>query len=145
MRYRGAVNPLTAVVLAISAAIPIQFALAVALPVGNLLKNSSFEERSDPAKESDPWGKGFLDGTTRSPFAHWGYSGFWDDGDYDIKLGPGRTGKLCAAWCAAKKAAAESARRPSACRRERSSSSRAGSRRLADEELKAEQPDRCRK
>jgi hypothetical protein len=96
MRYRGAVNPLTAVVLAISAAIPIHFALAVTLPVGNLLKNSSFEERSDPAKESDPWGKGFLDGTTRSPFAHWGYSGFWDDGDYDIKLGPGRTGKLCA-------------------------------------------------
>ncbi len=67
-----------------------------AVPAGNLLKNPSFEERSGPEKEGEPWGQGYLDGVARSPFAHWGYSGFWDNGDYDIKLGPGRTGKLCA-------------------------------------------------
>ncbi len=61
-----------------------------------MLQNSSFEERSGPEKPGEPWGKGDLDGISRSPFAHWGYSGFWDNGDYDIKLGGGRTGKLCA-------------------------------------------------
>jgi hypothetical protein len=65
-------------------------------PTRNLLLNSSFEERSGPAKDGEPWGKGYLDGVARSPFAHWGYSGFWDGGDYDIKLGQGHTGKLCA-------------------------------------------------
>jgi hypothetical protein len=62
----------------------------------NLLLNSSFEDRSGTAKDGEPWGQGYLDGVARSPFAHWGYSGFWDGGDYDIKLGQGHTGKLCA-------------------------------------------------
>jgi hypothetical protein len=62
----------------------------------NLLKNSSFEERSNPGREGEPWAKGHLSDVARSPFAHWGYNGFWDGGDYDIKLGRGRTGKLCA-------------------------------------------------
>ncbi len=61
----------------------------------NLLLNPSFEDRSGPPKDDEPWGKGYLDGVARSPFAHWGYSGFWDGGDYDIKLGAGHTGKLC--------------------------------------------------
>ncbi|HUW57700.1 MAG TPA: hypothetical protein VMZ92_13760 [Planctomycetota bacterium] len=65
---------------------------------GNLVKNPSFEDRSGPRKPypAEPWGYGDLDGVARSPFAHWGYSGFWDGGDYDVKLGRGRTGKLCA-------------------------------------------------
>ncbi|MBL7222664.1 MAG: hypothetical protein ISS72_02310 [Candidatus Brocadiae bacterium] len=65
-------------------------------PVGNLIRNPSFETRSGPRKlyPAEPWGYGHLDGLSRSPFAHWGYSGFWDGGEYDIKLGPGRTGKL---------------------------------------------------
>lgn len=62
----------------------------------NLILNSSFEDRSSPAKDGESWGKGYLDGVARSPFAHWGYNGFWDGGDYDIKLGKGRIGKLCA-------------------------------------------------
>ncbi len=76
--------------------------VALALPARagdapkNLLANPSFEERSGPRKPGEPWGVGFLDGVSRSPFAHWGYSGFWDGGDYDIKLGAGHTGKLCA-------------------------------------------------
>jgi hypothetical protein len=69
-------------------------ALAAAPP--NLLANPSFEQRSGPRQPGEPWGTGYLDGLARSPFAHWGYSGFWDNGDYDIKLGPGHTGKLCA-------------------------------------------------
>jgi hypothetical protein len=70
---------------------------AAAFPAGaNLIRNSSFEDRSGPAQDEEPWGKGYLDGVARSPFAHWGYSGFWDGGDYDIKLGAGHTGKLCA-------------------------------------------------
>jgi hypothetical protein len=61
---------------------------ATTIPAGaNLILNSSFEDRSGPAKDGEPWGKGYLDGVARSPFAHWGYSGFWDGGDYDIKLG----------------------------------------------------------
>jgi hypothetical protein len=64
----------------------------------NLLRNPSFEVRSGPRRfhPAEPWGYGHLDGVARSPFAHWGYSGFWDGGDYDIKLGSGRTGKLSA-------------------------------------------------
>jgi len=64
----------------------------------NLIRNGSFEVRSGPRKlyPAEPWGYGLLDGVSRSPFAHWGYSGFWDGGDYDIKLGEGRTGRLCA-------------------------------------------------
>lgn len=69
-----------------------------ATPSANLIKNSSFEVRSGRRKLSpvEPWGYGHLDGVARSPFAHWGYSGFWDGGDYDLKLGQGHTGKLCA-------------------------------------------------
>jgi len=65
---------------------------------GDLLANSSFETRSGPRRyyPAEPWGYGHLDGVARSPFAGWGYSGFWDGGDYDVKLGKGRTGKLCA-------------------------------------------------
>jgi len=64
-------------------------------PAGtNLIQNSSFEERSGDPKDGEPWGKGFLDGVARSPFAHWGYSGFWDGGDYDIKLGKGHTCRI---------------------------------------------------
>ena len=62
----------------------------------NLIRNSSFEDRSRPAKEGETWGRGFLDEVALSPFAHWGYNGFWDNGDYDIKLGKGHTGPLCA-------------------------------------------------
>ncbi len=70
---------------------------AAAVPAGaNLIRNPSFEDRSRPARDGEPWGRGYLDGVARSPFAHWGYSGFWDGGDYDIKLGPGHTGRLCA-------------------------------------------------
>ena len=65
-------------------------------PAANLIGNPSFEERSGLEKDGEPWGRGFLDGVSRSPFAAWGYSGFWDNGDYDIKLGQGHTGKLCA-------------------------------------------------
>jgi len=56
------------------------------------------EARSGPRRfhPVEPWGYGHLDGVARSPFVHWGYSGFWDGGDYDIKLGKGRTGGLCA-------------------------------------------------
>ena len=61
----------------------------------NLLKNPSFEERAPKPQPSDPWSHGYLDGVAQSPFAHWGYGGFWDGGDYDIKLGPGHTGKMC--------------------------------------------------
>ncbi len=69
---------------------------AASPPAGNLLSNSSFEQRSGAEQPDEPWGRGALDGVARSPFAHWGYSGFWDGGNYDIKLGPGRTGRLCA-------------------------------------------------
>ena len=65
-------------------------------PGQNLLQNPSFEDRSGPRQPDEKWGTGFLDGVSRSPFAHWGYGGFWDGGDYDIKLGKGRTGNLCA-------------------------------------------------
>jgi hypothetical protein len=66
-------------------------------PPVNLIRNGSLELRSGPRKPYpvEPWGYGPLDGVARSPFADWGYSGFWDGGDYDIKLGKGRTGKLC--------------------------------------------------
>lgn len=61
---------------------------AATIPAGaNFILNSSFEDRSGQAKDGEQWGKGYLDGVARSPFAHWGYSGFWDGGDYDIKLG----------------------------------------------------------
>ena len=65
---------------------------------GNLVANGSFETRSGPRRfyPDEPWGYGHLDGVARSPFACWGYSGFWDGGDYDIKLGEGHTGKRCA-------------------------------------------------
>ena len=64
----------------------------------SLVRNGSFEARSGRRKlyPAEPWGYGHLDGVARSPFAGWGYSGFWEGGDYDIKLGAGRTGKLCA-------------------------------------------------
>lgn len=62
----------------------------------NLLANPSFEQRSGSPRDDEPWGRGYYDGVARSPFAHWGYSGFWDGGDYDLKLGAGHTGKLCA-------------------------------------------------
>ncbi len=63
-----------------------------------LIRNPSLEVRSGPRKfyPAEPWGYALLDGVARSPFANWGYSGFWDGGEYDIKLGEGRTGKLCA-------------------------------------------------
>jgi hypothetical protein len=97
MRTRNAVVTLT---IAASAWVIASRALLAAdepnaAATSNLLQNPSFEERSGAAKEGEPWGKGDLDGVARSPFAHWGYSGFWDNGDYDIKLGPGRTGKTC--------------------------------------------------
>jgi hypothetical protein len=63
---------------------------------GNLLKNPSFEQRSGPRRADEKWGWGYLDGVSRSPFAHWGYGGFWDGGDYDIRLGPGHAGRLSA-------------------------------------------------
>jgi hypothetical protein len=65
---------------------------------GNLIANSSFEVRSGPRKAypEEPWGYGYLDTLARSPFADWGYSGFFDGGDYDIKLGDGHSGKLSA-------------------------------------------------
>lgn len=78
---------LSSVVLASCAA-----ALLAQAPAGNLVQNSSFEERSGARKDGEPWGYGFFDGVARSPFAHWGYSGFWDGGDYDVKLGKGHTG-----------------------------------------------------
>jgi len=64
-------------------------------PAGNLIKNPSFEVRSGPRKPypAEPWGYGHLDTLARSPFANWGYSGFFDGGIYDIKLGKGHTGK----------------------------------------------------
>ncbi len=63
----------------------------------NLIKNPSFETRSGARKPypEEPWGYGDLDTLARSPMAHWGYSGFFDGGDYDIKLGTGHSGKLC--------------------------------------------------
>jgi len=64
----------------------------------NLVRNPSFEVRSGPRKPypAEPWGYGYLDTLARSPFAHWGYSGFFDGGQYDIKLGEGHSGKLSA-------------------------------------------------
>ncbi len=61
----------------------------------NLIQNSSFEVRSGPRKPYpvEPWGYGHLDTLARSPFANWGYSGYFDGGIYDIKLGKGHTGK----------------------------------------------------
>ena len=72
-------------------------AWAAGAPAGNLVKNPSFEVRSGPRKEypAEPWGYGHLDTLARSPWTHWGYSGFFS-GDYDIKLGKGHTGKMCA-------------------------------------------------
>jgi len=72
--------------------------LAEEVPDGNLIRNSSFEVRSGPRKPypGEPWGYGYLDTLARSPWAHWGYSGFFDGGDYDIKLGGGHSGNLCA-------------------------------------------------
>lgn len=61
----------------------------------NLVQNPSFEDRSGPAQDDEPWGIGSLDGVARGPFSHWGYSGFWDNGDYHIKVGAGHTGKNC--------------------------------------------------
>jgi hypothetical protein len=65
---------------------------------GSLITNSSFEVRSGPRKPypQEPWGYGYLDTIARSPFADWGYSGFFDGGDYDIKLGEGHSGRLSA-------------------------------------------------
>ena len=87
----------------LSIALPIVFVSCVTFsaaekpPEGNLIGNPSFEERSGPRKPypKEPWGYGHLDTLARSPWAHWGYSGFFA-GDYDIKLGKGHTGKLCA-------------------------------------------------
>ena len=74
------------------------FSFAEEVPDGNLIRNPSFEVRSGPRKPypEEPWGYGYLDTLARSPWAHWGYSGFFDGGDYDIKLGSGHSGKLCA-------------------------------------------------
>ncbi len=68
------------------------------VPEGNLIRNPSFEVRSGPRRPypEEPWGYGYLDTLARSPWAHWGYSGFFDGGDYDIKLGEGHSGKLSA-------------------------------------------------
>jgi hypothetical protein len=67
-------------------------------PQANLIANPSFEVRSGPRKTypEEPWGYGYLDTLARSPFADWGYSGFFEGGDYDIKLGEGHSGKLSA-------------------------------------------------
>lgn len=67
------------------------------VPGGNLIQNPSFEFRSGPRQDYpvEPWGYGPFDTISRSPWAHWGYSGFFD-GDYDIKLGPGHSGAMCA-------------------------------------------------
>ncbi len=64
----------------------------------NLIRNPSFEVRSGPRRPypEEPWGYGYFDRVARSPWAHWGYSGFFDGGDYDIKLGKGHSGALCA-------------------------------------------------
>ena len=80
---------------------------------GNLIRNSSFEIRSGPRQDypAEPWGYGDLDTLSRSPWAHWGYSGFFA-GDYDIKLGPGHTGALCARLSAASAVGAASAPTP---------------------------------
>ena len=82
--------------IAAGSTLPVQSAGFAVPAISNLLLNPSFEDRSGPVRPGEPWGQGYLDGLARSPFAHWGYSGFWDGGDYDIKLGQGRTGKLCA-------------------------------------------------
>ena len=79
---------------AAQAAEPVPSPAAANIP-GNLLRNASFEALSGAVRDDEPWGRGYLDGVARSPFAHWGYSGFWDSGDYDIKYGPGHTGKRC--------------------------------------------------
>jgi len=80
---------------------------AITVPT-NLVKNSSLETRSGPRKDypEEPWGYGPLDTLARSPFANWGFSGYFDGGDYDIKLGKGHTGKQCARLVCRKKARA---------------------------------------
>jgi hypothetical protein len=88
-------------VLILSVVVVVAAAAAVALaqaPAGNLIANPSFEDRSGPRKDypAEPWGYGMFDGVARSPFAHWGYSGFWDGGDYDVRLGKGHGGAACA-------------------------------------------------
>ena len=84
--------------LALPAVLCAAFSLAEEVPDGNLIRNPSFEVRSGPRKPypEEPWGYGYLDTLARSPWAHWGYSGFFGGGDYDIKLGSGHSGKLCA-------------------------------------------------
>ncbi len=74
----------------------------------NLLTNPSFENRSGLRKDypEEPWGYGLLDTISRSPYAHWGFSGYMDGGDYDVKLGEGHTGRLCARLVCRKKARA---------------------------------------
>ncbi|MCY2953441.1 MAG: hypothetical protein NTU53_15905 [Planctomycetota bacterium] len=89
MRYAIAIMAINAMALSAGAA-------NAPKPGANLLGNASFEERSGERKPGEPWGTGFLDGVSRSPFSHWGYGGFWDGGDYDIKLGAGHSGKLSA-------------------------------------------------
>jgi len=85
-------------ILTLPAVLGTALSLAEEVPDGNLIRNPSFEVRSGPRKPypKEPWGYGYLDTLARSPWAHWGYSGFFDGGDYDIKLGDGHSGKLCA-------------------------------------------------
>ncbi len=89
-------------ILASALTLSVVFGAAVAraeeVPDGNLIRNPSFETRSGPRKPypAEPWGYGYLDTLARSPWADWGYSGFFGGGDYDIKLGRGHSGKLCA-------------------------------------------------
>ncbi|MGA2064445.1 MAG: hypothetical protein ABSG86_05730 [Thermoguttaceae bacterium] len=96
MRHARISVTLALAVLGTCAALRGQRVALAGAPAGNLVENPSFEERSGPDKKGGPWGRGYPDGIARSPFAHWGYNGFWDNGDYDIKLGQGRTGRLCA-------------------------------------------------
>jgi hypothetical protein len=99
---------LSFVVLVTLAAMATRVVGVGAAPGKNLLANSSFEDRSGPRKDypEEPWGYGPLDTISRSPFAHWGFSGYMDGGDYDVKLGEGHTGQLCARLVCRKKARA---------------------------------------
>ena len=92
-------RPLIGVLLSLPLLVPVfSSSSSVSVSSANLIRNPSFEIRSGPRKPypEEPWGYGYFDTVARSPWAHWGYSGFFDGGDYDIKLGKGHTGKLCA-------------------------------------------------
>ncbi len=95
------------IVLAVGLAASHVFSAGAPAP-GNLISNSSLEKRSGPRRDypQEPWGYGLLDTLARSPFADWGFSGYFDGGDYDIKLGKGHTGKHSARLVCRKKARA---------------------------------------